>query len=143
MRRTFQDLARVAELHDLVTRAVSGHATAAMLNRYSTASAAEVQRGLAKVIELTKARDVLESACASADLRVHRGVHAPGARGRHAFAPRAGAQPSVVQPGGPEIDTGRVDFRKPPRRTVQWNGMSPQATLRLGASKRQFAPSGW
>lgn len=30
MRRTFQDLARAAEVKDVVTRAVSGHATEAM-----------------------------------------------------------------------------------------------------------------
>lgn len=52
MRRTFQDLARAAEVNDLVTRAVSGHATEAMQAHYSTVSSAEVKAGLAKVISL-------------------------------------------------------------------------------------------
>jgi len=62
MRRTFQDLARAAKLHDFVTRAVSGHATESMHTRYSTVSQAEVHQGLAKVIELTRASLALESA---------------------------------------------------------------------------------
>lgn len=70
MRRTFQDLARAAQLHDFVTRAVSGHATEAMQARYSTVSSAEVEQGLAKVIELTGAKGALE-----ATRGVHRGVH--------------------------------------------------------------------
>lgn len=37
MRRTFQDLAREAGVRDVVTRAISGHATESMQRRYSTA----------------------------------------------------------------------------------------------------------
>jgi len=37
MRRTFQDLARRPQAHDLVTRAISGHATDRMQRHYSTA----------------------------------------------------------------------------------------------------------
>jgi hypothetical protein len=36
MRRTYQDLARAAEMKDLVTRAISGHATEQMQQHYST-----------------------------------------------------------------------------------------------------------
>ena len=36
MRRTFQDLARAAEVHDLVTRSISGQVTDAMQRHYST-----------------------------------------------------------------------------------------------------------
>jgi integrase len=75
MRRTFQDLARAAQLHDFVTRAVSGHATEAMQKRYSTVSSVDVQQGLAKVIELTKARAALESAQASGGRGAHRSAH--------------------------------------------------------------------
>ena len=39
MRRTFQDLARAAEVKDVVTRAFSGHATEAMQQHYSTRKA--------------------------------------------------------------------------------------------------------
>ena len=41
MRRTFQDLARAAEVKDLVTRAISGHATETMQHHYSTVAAEE------------------------------------------------------------------------------------------------------
>lgn len=52
MRRTFQDLARAAQVNDLVTRAVSGHATDSMQRLYSTVSELEVREGLAKVVSL-------------------------------------------------------------------------------------------
>ena len=52
MRRTFQDLCRAAKVHDFVTRAISGHATAAMQERYSSVDGDEVRAGLAKVISL-------------------------------------------------------------------------------------------
>jgi site-specific recombinase XerD len=52
MRRSFQDLARAAEVRDIVTRSISGHATEAMQNHYSTVSPNEQKTGLAKVIRL-------------------------------------------------------------------------------------------
>ncbi len=52
MRRTFQDLARAALLHDVVTRAVSGHATETMQQHYSTVDQTEMRQGLGKVIAL-------------------------------------------------------------------------------------------
>jgi integrase len=52
MRRTFQDLARAAEVEDIVTRAISGHATETMQRHYSTVSTDEMRSGLAKVISL-------------------------------------------------------------------------------------------
>jgi hypothetical protein len=52
MRRTFQDLCRTAAVHDFVTRAISGHATSAMRERYSSVDGEEVRAGLAKVIAL-------------------------------------------------------------------------------------------
>jgi integrase len=59
MRRTFQDLARAAEVKDVVTRAVSGHATEAMQRHYSTVSAVEMRTSLAKVIDLAGIRQAL------------------------------------------------------------------------------------
>nr|MBA3673150.1 hypothetical protein [Gemmatimonadaceae bacterium] len=50
MRRTFQDLNRAAGVRDIVTRAISGHATENMQRLYSTVSSAEMREGLAKVI---------------------------------------------------------------------------------------------
>jgi integrase len=61
MRRSFQDLARAAEVNDLVTRAVSGHATESMQHHYSTVSASEVKAGLAKVIDLAGFRRNLDA----------------------------------------------------------------------------------
>jgi hypothetical protein len=50
--RTFQDLGRTAQVHDLVVRAISGHATVEMQQHYSTVAGDEVRVGLAKVISL-------------------------------------------------------------------------------------------
>ena len=52
MRRTFQDLARAAEVRDVVTRAVSGHATEAMQRHYSTVPQAEVREAIGRVVSL-------------------------------------------------------------------------------------------
>jgi len=52
MRRTFQDLCRAAQLHDFVTRAISGHATVEMQQLYSSVAGSEIRSGLAKVISL-------------------------------------------------------------------------------------------
>jgi integrase len=59
MRRTFQDLARAAEVKDIVTRAISGHATETMQHHYSTVAADEKKLAIAKVIELAGVRDAL------------------------------------------------------------------------------------
>lgn len=59
MRRTFQDLARAGEVKDIVTRAISGHATETMQHHYSTVDAREVEAGLAKVISLAGVRAAL------------------------------------------------------------------------------------
>ncbi len=55
MRRTYQDLARAAGVHDAVTRAISGHATSAMQLHYSTANSGEVKQALAKVAKIATA----------------------------------------------------------------------------------------
>ena len=55
MRRTFQDLARAAEVRDVVTRSTSGHATEEMQRRYSTVSATEQQASLARVMDFRNA----------------------------------------------------------------------------------------
>lgn len=52
LRRTYQDLARAAGIHDAVTRAISGHATSEMQLHYSTASGDEVREALGKVISI-------------------------------------------------------------------------------------------
>ena len=57
MRRSFQDLARAAQVKDVVTRAISGHATESMQRRYSTVAGAEVREGIAKVIDMATGRE--------------------------------------------------------------------------------------
>jgi hypothetical protein len=57
MRRTFQDLARAAEVRDIVTRSISGHSTEAMQRHYSTVSGNEQKEGLAKVVGLARFRE--------------------------------------------------------------------------------------
>jgi hypothetical protein len=56
MRRTFQDLSRAAGVTDIVTRAISGHATETMQRHYSTVAGTEVRAGLAKVIDIATGR---------------------------------------------------------------------------------------
>ena len=56
MRRTFQDLARQAQVPDLVTRAISGHATERMQHHYSTAQREEMRDAVAKVYSLASPR---------------------------------------------------------------------------------------
>ena len=56
MRRTFQDLARAAQVHDVVTRAISGHSTETMQRHYSTVNGDEMRAGLAKVIDIATGR---------------------------------------------------------------------------------------
>lgn len=50
MRRTFNDLARQARVHDVVLRAISGHQTERMQRHYSTAQREEMRAAVGKVI---------------------------------------------------------------------------------------------
>lgn len=54
MRRTFQDAARAAAIHDVVTRSISGHRTERMQHHYSTAQAEEQRAALARIHEMAK-----------------------------------------------------------------------------------------
>lgn len=56
LRRTFNDLARAAQVNDLVTRSISGHLTEQMQRHYSTVNGDEQRAALAKVIRLVDAR---------------------------------------------------------------------------------------
>jgi hypothetical protein len=62
MRRTFQDLCRAAEVKDVVTRAISGHATEEMQHHYSTVASEEIRQNLAKVVSLAGFRKALDGA---------------------------------------------------------------------------------
>jgi integrase len=52
LRRTFNDLARAAQVSDLVTRSISGHLTEQMQHHYSTVNGGEQRAALARVIAL-------------------------------------------------------------------------------------------
>jgi hypothetical protein len=52
MRRTAQDLSRLAGVNDLVTRAVSGHSDVAIQELYSTIRGDEMRKSLAAVVQL-------------------------------------------------------------------------------------------
>lgn len=56
MRRTYNDLMREAKVNDVVTRAISGHATESMQRHYSTVTDSEVREGLAAVIDIATGR---------------------------------------------------------------------------------------
>jgi predicted TIM-barrel fold metal-dependent hydrolase len=67
LRRTFNDLARTARVDALVTRSISGHLTERMQHHYSTVNSDEQRQGIAKVIELTKAREKRQVEASDAD----------------------------------------------------------------------------
>ncbi len=52
MRRSFQDLARTAEVRDIVTRSISGHATEQMQRRYSTVYDHEQAESLTRILRM-------------------------------------------------------------------------------------------
>ena len=54
LRRTFQDLARAASVESLIQKSISGHATDAMKDHYSTVSPHEQRAGIGRVIGLLR-----------------------------------------------------------------------------------------
>lgn len=89
MRRTFQDLARAVELRDVVTRSISGHASAQMQEHYSTPAEVEQRTGLAKVIDLAGVR-AAASTPAKGRQGVKWGVKGEGEGGRESTKTAAG-----------------------------------------------------
>ncbi|MFI5301191.1 MAG: hypothetical protein ACHREM_24160 [Polyangiales bacterium] len=77
LRRTFNDLARAAEVADVVTRSISGHLTDTMQRHYSTVNGGEQREALAKVIRLFDGTKASEAGGEAA--RPGRGEH----RGEH------------------------------------------------------------
>lgn len=77
MRRTFQDLARAANVNDIVTRSISGHATEAMQQHYSTVNQDEQRAGLARVVSLAGFKQALEQSDPPASGGPHSGPHTP------------------------------------------------------------------
>jgi integrase len=71
MRRTFNDVARAAGVHDVVTRSISGHQTEVMQHHYSTAADAEKRDALTRVhaVVTGSAGSTAASAVAESDLK--------------------------------------------------------------------------
>jgi hypothetical protein len=56
LRRTFQDISREAKVEGVVAKAITGHSTDAMRLLYSTAQDAEVEKGIARVVNIASRR---------------------------------------------------------------------------------------
>jgi integrase len=97
LRRTFNDLARAAQVQDVVTRSISGHLTEGMQRHYSTVSGDEQRRALARVIDLTK---TLGAAAPP------QGGQQPEQGGQHAGTSVAGGQQ-----GGQQTEAGGQQSR--------------------------------
>jgi hypothetical protein len=77
LRRTFNDLARAAQVGDLVTRSISGHLTERMQHHYSTVSGSEQREALTRVVRLVQParREDGQDAPPGGE---HGGEHSPG-----------------------------------------------------------------
>jgi integrase len=83
MRRTFNDLARVANVEALITRSISGHLTEQMREHYSTVSPVEQRESIGRVLRLVKGGSESATSEHPDDERgTHRGTHDPS-RGTH------------------------------------------------------------
>jgi len=88
MRRTFQDLAREANIDTIVQRSICGHATQEMSQLYSTVGQKEIQRAVGKVISISGYRELT----LSSDPEYARSMHAKnGPSEGSEEAPRAAA----------------------------------------------------
>lgn len=56
LRRTFNDLARAAQVEGVVTKSISGHLTERMRERYSTVAPIEQRASIARVIDFAQAK---------------------------------------------------------------------------------------
>ena len=95
LRRTFNDLARAAQVEGVVTKSISGHLTERMRERYSTVAPIEQRASIARVIDFAQAKpaansgDAVPSIVEPAASGEQTGEHAPGA-GEHQRKNRLG-----------------------------------------------------
>lgn len=83
MRRTFNDLARVANVEALVTKSISGHLTEQMREHYSTVSPVEQRESIGRVLRLVKVSETKPSEPAEdTEQGMHRGTQR-ALRGMH------------------------------------------------------------
>lgn len=88
LRRTFNDLARAAQVEGVVTKSISGHLTKRMRERCSTVAPIEQRPSIARVIDFAQAKpvanggDAVPSIGEPAASGEQTGEHTPG-RGEH------------------------------------------------------------
>lgn len=92
LRRTFNDLARAAQVGDLVTRSISGHLTERMQHHYSTVSGVEQRDALGKVLRIV--------------------TTLPTSAGGEDAPPRGRATPAGGEVGGEESPGGGEETKK-------------------------------
>ena len=87
MRRTFNDLARVANVEAIVTKSIPGHLTEQMRERYSTVSPVEQRESIGRLLRLVKggAGELAVLSNAPAERGTPRGTQDP-LRGTHSTA---------------------------------------------------------
>lgn len=71
LRRTFQDLARRAEIESVVTRSISGHATEQMREHYSTVAIVEKARAIERMVQAVGVEGLIPGAEKSQDFMVY------------------------------------------------------------------------
>jgi hypothetical protein len=83
MRRTFNDLARLASVEAIVTKSISGHKTDRMREHYSTVSPVEQRESIGRLLRLVQSGTTEQSAPEpDGDGGMHRGMPA-GPSGMH------------------------------------------------------------
>lgn len=84
MRRTFNDLARVANVEAIVTKSISGHLTEQMREHYSTVSPVEQRESIRRVLRLVRGGATEDGSVPDAtdDGGMHRGMQR-GSSGTH------------------------------------------------------------
>jgi integrase len=75
LRRTFNDLARAAQVEGVVTKSISGHLTDRMRERYSTVAPIEQRASIARVIDFAHARRPAEGGEQSGEQAPQSGEH--------------------------------------------------------------------
>jgi integrase len=96
LRRTFNDLARAAEVESVVTRSISGHLTEQMQLHYSTVNPDEQRRSIGKVIDLMQVREQRAGGAQNAPSGTQpaTGERPPSELSKAAGGTQSGTQPS-------------------------------------------------
>ncbi len=145
LRRTFNDLARAAEVESIVTRSISGHLTERMQDHYSTVHPDEQRQSIAKVIDLATRRPGTKTAPTQSNAPVHT---APAERsdvgkGESRVEPSGapGGAPSESASGAP-MDGAPLESTAFVRDTGRPADGAPTGAAPTGAAPTGAAPTG-